>query len=95
MIQNRRRSSHGKTRQAKSPRTIGETFWASESGFEHVLSALVIYKELKLCTSYQRAYLDFFEDRLVDFGYDWKKLLEYYLYEGKQPLINSFLSGRR
>ena len=27
------------------------------------------------------------------FGYDWKKLLEHFLYEGKEPLANSLVSG--
>ena len=44
--------------------------------------------------SYQRAYIDFFEDQLVEHGYDWKALLEKYLYEGDEPLINNMVSGR-
>jgi len=38
---------------------------------------------------YQRAWVDFFEDQLVVFGYDWKKMLEHFLYEGENPLINA------
>ncbi|KAL9600536.1 MAG: hypothetical protein Q9179_003178 [Wetmoreana sp. 5 TL-2023] len=45
-------------------------------------------------TTYQRAYLDFFEDQLVLNGYDWKKVLEEYLFKGKEPLINNLISGR-
>ncbi|KAL9053970.1 MAG: hypothetical protein Q9162_004460 [Coniocarpon cinnabarinum] len=41
--------------------------------------------------NFARAYVDFFEDELVRFGYDWKRLLEHYLYEGKEPLINSVI----
>lgn len=42
---------------------------------------------------YQRAFVDFFEDQLVTRGYDWKELLEVYLFEGQRPLINSLISG--
>lgn len=44
---------------------------------------------------YQRAYVDFFEDELaLKFGYQWKSVVEEYLYSGKQPLINNLISGR-
>ncbi|KAI9710748.1 MAG: hypothetical protein M1820_002581 [Bogoriella megaspora] len=42
---------------------------------------------------YQRAYIDFFEDQLVSKGYDWKRLVEEFLYEGKEPLINNVVAG--
>ena len=44
---------------------------------------------------YQRAFIDFFEDELVTFDYDWKKLTEHYLLDGEQPLINGILAGRQ
>ncbi|KAF2099828.1 hypothetical protein NA57DRAFT_38115 [Rhizodiscina lignyota] len=52
--------------------------------------------------NYQRAYIDFFEDQLVQYGYDWEKMLHDFLYaeegepgkEGfKGPLINNMISG--
>lgn len=42
---------------------------------------------------YQRAYVDFFEDELVEHGYDWQALLNEYLLSGKEPLINNLISG--
>ncbi|RMY56868.1 hypothetical protein D0865_03420 [Hortaea werneckii] len=42
---------------------------------------------------YQRAFVDFFEDRLVNLGYDWQALLDEYLLQGKEPLINNLISG--
>ena len=42
---------------------------------------------------YQRAFVDFFEDQLVAKRYDWKALLDEYMFEGKEPLINSLISG--
>lgn len=42
---------------------------------------------------YQRAYLDFFEDEVVRCGYDWKKVVEEYLFDSKTPLVNSLISG--
>jgi len=44
---------------------------------------------------YQRAYVDFFEDELVLNGYDWRRVLETYLLEGKEPLINCLVAGRK
>lgn len=49
----------------------------------------------KALSRYQRAYLDFFEDELVLNGYNWKKVLEQYLLQGKEPLINNLISGRK
>ncbi|KAK3113019.1 hypothetical protein LTR53_010108 [Teratosphaeriaceae sp. CCFEE 6253] len=42
---------------------------------------------------YQRAYVDFFEDQLVQHGYDWQALLQEFLLQGKEPLINNLISG--
>ena len=38
--------------------------------------------------------MDFFEDELVQKKYDWKLLLEEYMFSGKNPLINGLVSGR-
>lgn len=44
---------------------------------------------------YQRAYVDFFEDELaLKFGYDWSKVVDEYLFSGKQPLVNGLIAGR-
>lgn len=43
---------------------------------------------------YQRAFVDFFEDQLVARRYDWKGLLQEYLFEGEAPLVNGLVSGR-
>ncbi|PKS06530.1 hypothetical protein jhhlp_007278, partial [Lomentospora prolificans] len=43
---------------------------------------------------YQRAFVDFFEDQLVmRFSYDWKKLLENYMFQDKRPLISGLFGG--
>jgi len=42
---------------------------------------------------YQRAYIDFFEDQLVQHGYDWQSLLNEFLLQGKEPIINNLISG--
>ena len=44
---------------------------------------------------YQRAFVDFFEDQLVARRYDLQDLLDEYLLQGKEPLINGLISGRR
>ncbi|KAI1496568.1 cell cycle checkpoint protein RAD17 [Biscogniauxia marginata] len=44
--------------------------------------------------NYQRAYVDFFEDALVmKHNYNWKKVVEEYMFSGKEPLVNSLISG--
>lgn len=46
--------------------------------------------------TYQRAFVDFFEDQLVmRFSYDWKKLLENYMFQDKRPLISGLFGGRK
>ncbi|TKA22326.1 hypothetical protein B0A50_08051 [Salinomyces thailandicus] len=42
---------------------------------------------------YQRAFVDFFEDQLVRHGYDWHALLDEYLLQGPEPLVNNLISG--
>lgn len=45
---------------------------------------------------YQRAFVDFFEDKLVmEFSYDWKKVLNHYLFLGKEPLAHGLIGGRK
>lgn len=46
-----------------------------------------------LIRRYQRAFIDFFEDQLVQHGYDWHALLDEFLLSGKEPLINNLISG--
>jgi hypothetical protein len=42
---------------------------------------------------YQRAFIDFFEDRFVGFAYDWNAMVRHFLFEGEQPLIHGLISG--
>ncbi|KAJ5572816.1 hypothetical protein N7450_009800 [Penicillium hetheringtonii] len=41
---------------------------------------------------YEKAFVDFFEDELVRFGYDWKQVVEEYLFSGKEPVFNSIIA---
>ena len=44
---------------------------------------------------YQRAFVDFFEDALaMTYAYNWKKVIEKYMLEGDEPLINGLIGGR-
>jgi hypothetical protein len=44
---------------------------------------------------YQRAYVDFFEDSLaMKHNYEWKKVVEEFVFNGKEPLINGLIGGR-
>lgn len=45
---------------------------------------------------FQRAFVDFFEDRLVmNFAYDWKKVLEHYMFQHKHRLVYGLFGGRK
>lgn len=44
---------------------------------------------------YQRAYVDFFEERLaMRFSYDWKQELNHFLFLGDEPLVHGLIGGR-
>lgn len=45
---------------------------------------------------YQRAYVDFFEDRTSSHAvaYDWKKVVDRFMFRGDEPLVNGLIGGR-
>ena len=38
--------------------------------------------------------MDFFEDELVLHGYEWREVVNEYLFQGNEPLINCLVAGR-
>ncbi|KAI9171513.1 Cell cycle checkpoint protein RAD17 [Paramyrothecium foliicola] len=43
---------------------------------------------------YQRAYVDYFEDKLaMQFSYSWKEEVAHFLFSGKQPLFHGLIGG--
>ncbi|KAG6031416.1 hypothetical protein E4U41_007578 [Claviceps citrina] len=43
---------------------------------------------------YQRAYIDYFEDKLaMDYAYDWKMVVEHYLFSSEKPLVHGLICG--
>lgn len=84
-------ASHGKTRPVRSRKRTGASSWARKS---KLWPSPDLRRPQLTRSRYQRAFVDFFEDQLVAFGYDWKALVAHYMYDGKQPLINSVVSGR-
>lgn len=70
----------------------GGTFWARGSPWPAFLQRGSVRR--LIAARYQRAFVDYFEDQLVQYGYDWKQLVHDYMFEGKEPLINSMISGR-
>ncbi|SPN96777.1 uncharacterized protein DNG_00297 [Cephalotrichum gorgonifer] len=63
---------------AESPGEVGEDDWTEYLGDRR----------------YQRAYVDYFEDQLVmRFSYDWKKLLEHYMFHDKHRLVYGLFGG--
>ncbi|PNY25665.1 Cell cycle checkpoint protein RAD17 [Tolypocladium capitatum] len=43
---------------------------------------------------YQRAYVDYFEDKLaMEFAYDWKRELQHFLFSGDEPLFHGLIGG--
>lgn len=44
---------------------------------------------------YQRAYVDYFEDKLVmEYHYDWKEEIRHFLFSGEEPLFHGLIGGR-
>jgi len=44
---------------------------------------------------FQRAFVDFFEDALaMRYKYDWKGVIDEFMFQGKEPLINGVIGGR-
>ncbi|GAO15511.1 hypothetical protein UVI_02020750 [Ustilaginoidea virens] len=43
---------------------------------------------------YQRGFLDFFEDKLaMEYAYDWKKVVEHFLFSSERPLVHGLICG--
>ncbi|KAH7163176.1 hypothetical protein B0J13DRAFT_538010 [Dactylonectria estremocensis] len=43
---------------------------------------------------YQRAYVDFFEERMaMRFSYDWKQVINHFLFLGDEPLVHGLIGG--
>jgi hypothetical protein len=42
---------------------------------------------------YERAFIDFFEDQLVQHGYDWKAVVSKFILAGPEPLVNNLVCG--
>ncbi|EXJ92936.1 hypothetical protein A1O3_01492 [Capronia epimyces CBS 606.96] len=78
---------------------------AANEGHEHWVEspseiALHDYRDYLGKREYQRAFVDFFEDQLVLHGYDWKEIVENFLFErgpGKsdnpEPIFNCLTAG--
>ena len=82
---------HGKILREKYLDMIGGTTWARQSN-----GVLALYSVFELTSRirYQRAFVDFFEDELVLNGYNWRQVLDNYLFKGKEPLVNCLVAGR-
>ena len=53
------------------------------------------WKDYRGMREYQRAFVDFFEDAVaLRHAYDWKKVVNEYMFEGEEPLVNSLVCGR-
>lgn len=67
--------------------------WSISSELKRVDLCHGKFRWLIFTARYQRAFVDFFEDQLVQHGYDWRDLLKAYLFEGDKPLINNMICG--
>ncbi|KAJ6157366.1 hypothetical protein N7470_004958 [Penicillium chermesinum] len=43
---------------------------------------------------YQKAFVDFFEDELVRYNYEWKEVVAEYLFSGENPIFHSIMADR-
>ncbi|KAJ5780680.1 hypothetical protein N7457_005840 [Penicillium paradoxum] len=42
---------------------------------------------------FDRAFVNFFEDEMVNLGYDWKEVVTEYLFDGKEPVFDSIMAS--
>jgi hypothetical protein len=82
--------SRGKTALVRLLGMTGGTFWGSGSMLDYCVATDLAAND---GFRYQRAFVDFFEDQLVKYGYDWRELLSEFLLQGKEPLVNNLISG--
>lgn len=84
-----------------SPAEVTELDWRDHLGCREyvILSAFSVVNSTSANVRleqirYQRAFVDFFEDELVHFGYDWKQVVSKYLFSGKEPVFNAIIADR-
>lgn len=44
---------------------------------------------------YDRAFVEFFEDGLTLLDYDWKQVVDEYLFSGEEPVFDSIMAVRK
>ncbi|KAK9860788.1 hypothetical protein MYU51_006055 [Penicillium brevicompactum] len=45
------------------------------------------------CREFDRAFVDFFEDELTRLDYDWKQVVNEYLFQGQEPVFDSIMAS--
>ncbi|KAJ5816696.1 hypothetical protein N7447_008929 [Penicillium robsamsonii] len=45
------------------------------------------------CRRFDRAFVDFFEDEMVNLSYNWKEVVAEYLFTGKEPMFDSIMAS--
>ncbi|CAI7574409.1 unnamed protein product [Penicillium glandicola] len=45
------------------------------------------------CRGFDRAFVDFFEDEMVQKSYDWKEVMVEYMFTGKEPMFDSIMAS--
>lgn len=69
---------------------IGGTIWGVASALKPIPGVLDCNGLTR--DRYQKAFVDFFEDELVRFSYDWKQVVAEYLFTGEQPVFNAIMA---
>lgn len=76
-----------------SPGEISTDDWRDYLGCrEYVCSPVSVGDLFADSNRYQRAFVDYFEDELVRFSYEWKKVVNEYLFSGPEPMFNSIIA---
>lgn len=79
---------------ADSPAEISTDDWRDYLGCREYVSLCVVRGCLLIRCRYQRAFVDYFEDELVRHAYEWKKVVNEYLFSGPEPMFNSIIADR-
>lgn len=82
-----------------SPAEITTDDWREHLGCREYVVTPVFFSTASQTANtrdrYQKAFVDFFEDELVRFSYDWKNVVAEYLFTGKEPVFNAIIADCR
>ncbi|KAJ5632903.1 hypothetical protein N7490_009242 [Penicillium lividum] len=75
-----------------SPAEVTDEDWRNYLGHKELFWYILQDSVLTGLSRYEKAFVDYYEDELVRLSYDWKEVINQYLFSGEQPIFNSILA---